>query len=74
MDDLLDELAINLDEIRAIALKITQVSPVDSQYVQIAAESKNIYNVCGYWQSMASAAVQPQGPTITIPIPQPRED
>jgi|688.fasta_scaffold00761_42 hypothetical protein len=74
MDNLLADLITNLDEVRTIAQEITKVSPVDSHHIQIAAEAKNIYNICGYWQSMATAAVPASIPPIPVqPIPQPPE-
>ena len=70
MDELLNDLITNLEEVKTACQGIMEVSPVASNYIQIAAEARNIHNICGYWQSMARSAMPPAdlGP---IPMPMP---
>lgn len=68
MDELLGSLITNLDEVKTACQGIMGVSPVESGYIQIAAEARNMYNICGYWQSMARAAMPP-APPENIPEP-----
>ena len=68
MDELLEDLIANLDEVKTLCQSIMAVSPVDSGYVQIAAEARNMNNICGYWQQMARSAMPPVPPE-NIPEP-----
>ena len=72
MDEVIKTLSTKLLELQAAALDLMDELPTEKRQLQIVSETKNIYNICGYWNGMAVAALPSEAPVIppvVVPVP-----